>query len=76
MSQLNFYVPDELEQKIRRAAKLKRKTISAFLAELVKSQFEKKDQEGYFSQFFGTWEGDVPEEVRIVRGPTTKRNAL
>jgi hypothetical protein len=76
MSQLNFYVPDELEAKIRRAAKLKRKTISAFLAELVKSQFEKKSQNGYFTQFYGTWQGAAAEEPPIVRGPTTKRDSL
>jgi CRISPR/Cas system CSM-associated protein Csm2 small subunit len=39
MSQLNFYVPDDVEKEIRLAAQNEGKSISAFLAELVKSKF-------------------------------------
>jgi hypothetical protein len=65
MSQLNFYVPDEIEEQIRVAAKKEGKTLSAFIAELVKRHFpENHAQENYFSQFFGAWEGDLTEVER------------
>lgn len=74
MSQLNIYVPDEVEERIRAQASKEGKTISGLLAEIVKSRFsEKKSQTNYFSKFFGTWEGEFPE---IERGSTTERDEL
>jgi hypothetical protein len=42
MSQLNFYVPDDIEDQIKQVAKKEGKSISAFLADLVKSKFYPK----------------------------------
>jgi hypothetical protein len=62
MSQLNFYVPDEIEEQIKRAAKKEGKSISAFLSELVKSKFKPKTwSDGFFSELAGGWSGDFTE---------------
>ncbi len=77
MSQLNFYVPRELEQRIRQAAKTRRQTISRFLAQLVSDHFlgaaGPSSKAGYFSKFYGTWQGSVPE---IPRSKSTPRDDL
>lgn len=65
MSQLNFYVPDEVEDQIRAAAKKEGKSISAFLAELVKEKFFSQQwSEDFFTSVFGQWEGEFPEIQR------------
>lgn len=65
MSQLNFYVPDEVEEQIKKAAKKEGKSISAFLADLVKSKFKPKTWSGsFFSELVGGWQGDFPEIKR------------
>lgn len=62
MSQLNFYVPDEIEEQVKKAAKKEGKSISAFLSELVKSRFKpKKWPENFFSKLAGGWKGDFPK---------------
>ena len=62
MSQLNFYVPDDLEAQIKKAAKSEGKSISAFLADLVKSKFKPKMwSENFFKNIAGGWSGDAPE---------------
>jgi hypothetical protein len=67
MAQLNFYVPEEIEDQIRVAAQKEGKTLSSFLAELVKRHFpEKKPPQNYFSDFFGSWEGEFPEVERAL----------
>ena len=65
MSQLNFYVPDEVEEQIRKAAMSEGKSISAFLAELVKAKFPTgKWDQGFFQKVCGNWEGSFPEIER------------
>ena len=62
MSQLNFYVPDEIEEQIKKAAKNEGKSISSFLADLVKSKFKPKAwSDDFFKTIVGGWNGEVPE---------------
>ena len=60
MSQMHFYVPDDVEKIVRLEAKKARLTLSRFLAELVKREAAQHTQwpEGYFDQVFGRWEGE------------------
>lgn len=62
MPQLNVYVPESLERRIRKEAKHSRKSVSAFVMDLVK---EKVDRGGwrpdFFSKIVGGWKGDFPE---------------
>lgn len=63
MAQLNFYVPDEIEAQVRRAAKGRGLSISAYLAELVKERVGDgcKWPAGFFEKTLGGWQGDFPE---------------
>lgn len=65
MGQVNFYVSTEVEQRIRKEARKRKKSISSFLAELVKSHFpEKKWDKLFFNEIVGGWCGDFPEISR------------
>lgn len=63
MSQLHFYVPDEVEKKLRARAKQANLTLSRYLAELVKHQAHQPDEwpDGYFETVFGQWQGEPLE---------------
>lgn len=59
MSQLHFYVPDEVEAQIRHKAKQANLPLSRYLADLVKRETSLLSQwpEGYF-ELFGQWQGE------------------
>jgi hypothetical protein len=72
MSQLHFYVPDEVEMQIRLKAKQANLPLSKYLAELVKRETcaQKQWPEGYL-ELFDAWQGeaqsrptDLPLETR------------
>ena len=73
MAQLNFYVPDDVEDKIRRAAKRRGQSISAYLAELVKERVGGGNEwpPDFFEKTLGGWLGDFPE---IEDLPPQERN--
>lgn len=59
MSQLHFYVPDEVETQIRVKAKQANLPLSKYLAELVKRETGAQNQwpAGYF-ELFDAWQGE------------------
>lgn len=63
MGQLNFYVPSDVEDKIRRAAKRRGQSISTYLAEIVKEQIAGGNDwpPDFFTKTLGGWQGDFPE---------------
>lgn len=66
MAQLHFYVPDKIEQQLRRKAREADLPLSRYLAELVKREAGQQDEwpEGYFERVFGQWQGEP-----LVRPP-------
>lgn len=67
MSQLHFYVPDDVETQIRMKAKQANLPLSKYLAELVKRETGAQNQwpAGYF-ELFDAWQGepqDRPDEL-------------
>ena len=62
MSQLHFYVPDEIEAQIRIKAKKANLPLSKYLASLVKRETAAQNQwpTGYF-ELFNAWQ-DEPQE--------------
>lgn len=67
MSQLNIYVPDEIEKQIRKAAKNERKSLSSFLTDLIKSKFTTNTwSKKFFSSVVGGWEGEFTEVKRTL----------
>jgi hypothetical protein len=65
MAQLNVYVPDELEEKIKLIARRENKSVSSFLADLVRERFAPKEWKKEFLSVLGKWEGDFPEIKRL-----------
>lgn len=59
MSQLHFYVPDDVETQIRRQAKQANLPLSQYLAALVKRELGTQSQwpAGYFD-LFDAWQGE------------------
>ena len=59
MSQLHFYVPDEIEAQIRLQAKRAKLSLSKYLAEIVKREIGTQNQwpVGYF-ELFDAWQGE------------------
>ena len=59
MSQLHFYVPDELEAQIRIKAKQANLPLSQYLAQIVKRETGAQNQwpAGYF-ELFDAWQGE------------------
>lgn len=76
MSQLHFYVPDDVEKELRKRAARARMPLSRYLAEVVKTETRAPDEwpEGYFERVFGSWEGDPLE--RAPQGEYEKRSRL
>jgi len=74
MSQLHFYVPDDIEKELRARAARARMPLSRYLAEVVKDEIRAPEEwpEGYFEQVFGGWE-DEPLE-RAPQGDYEKRS--
>lgn len=65
MAQLNFYVPDEIEEAIRKEARSKRKTISSYLAQVVKESVRHDQwQKDFFKKVVSGWKGDFPKITR------------
>lgn len=65
MPQLNVYVPERLEKKIRKEAKLSRKSVSAYVADLMKDRMDRGHwRPDFFTKIVGGWKGDFPEIER------------
>lgn len=65
MAQLNFYVPDKIEQVIRKEAQARGESISAYLAQFIKERLQPQQwQEGFFTKVVGGWQGKFPKIER------------
>jgi hypothetical protein len=69
MSQLHFYVPDEIEAQIRLQAKRAKLTLSKYLADIVKRETDAQNQwpAGDF-ELFDAWQGEPqtrPPELNL-----------
>lgn len=57
MTQLHFYIPDSLADKVKIKAEHAHLSVSKYLAELVKREVDNQWPEDYFDKF-GSWEGE------------------
>lgn len=71
MAQLNVYVPDELEDKIRKEAARRGLSVSAFVSELARKEVGVDEWPSGFFELAGSWIGDFPE---IERRPPEERD--
>ena len=69
MSQLTIYLPEELVREVRRRARKKGRSVSAYLAELARNDAAMSTWPEAFVATFGSWEGEPPiiEEQRFER---------
>ncbi len=62
MAQLNIYIPDELEKKLRQEAKKNKLSVSAFIVGLfVKSHKKTKWSSSFFDDLGGKWKGEFSD---------------
>ncbi len=61
MAQVTIYLPDEVEQLVRKEAQRKKKSLSAFMADLATAHVRFPDRRKRLEALFGSWEGDFPE---------------
>lgn len=59
MPQLHFYVPRELAERIQQEARATQKSVSSYLAELVKREMAPNWPEGFFDEVAGGWQGET-----------------
>ena len=74
MPQLHFYVPKELAERIHQEAHAAKKSVSRYLAELVKREMAPHWPEGFFDEVVGGWQGDSLQ--RPPQGEFEQRAAL
>ena len=69
MAQLNFYVPDKIEEIIRREAKSKGESVSSYLGNIIKSNIPHDEwSKDFFTKVVGGWQGDFP----VIEEPILK----
>jgi hypothetical protein len=74
MPHMNIYVPEKIEKRVRREAKLKGKSVSAYIGDLLKGQVDRKGwHKDFFTKVVGGWKGNFPA---IKRGQPEEREAL
>lgn len=61
MPQLHLYVMDDLAEALRRRAEAEGKTVSRYLADLVRRDLGGGWPEGWFETVVGGWQGEPPE---------------
>lgn len=59
MPQMHFYVPKEIAERIVREAQASQKSVSSYLADLVKREMAPDWPEGFFEEVVGGWQGEA-----------------
>ena len=57
MAQMHLYLPDDLAEEVKQRAKSRGLTVSAYLAEMVRSQMTDQWPKDFFSKVVGGWVG-------------------
>jgi hypothetical protein len=64
MAQLHLYLPDDVATEVKHRAQARGMTVSAYLAEIVRSQMKDQWPKDFFSKVVGGWAGELerPEQ--------------
>lgn len=73
MAQMTLYLPNKLENDLRRGAKRAKKSLSAYVAELANQRLSPKAWPKEFLKTFGRWKGAFPEVAEL---PFERRDPL
>lgn len=60
MAQLTIYLPDALEEKLRRDARRAKKSVSAYLADIAARTLQPSTWPPSFAKLAGSWSGEFP----------------
>jgi len=74
MPQLHFYVPRDLAERIQHEAQTAKKSVSSYLADLVKREMAPDWPEGFFDEVVGGWRGEALQ--RPPQGEYERRISL
>ena len=67
MPQLHLYVPEDVASLVRQRARSRRKTVSSYLAEIVRREVASGWPDGFFDDVVGGWVG------KPLRRPSQRR---
>lgn len=69
MAQLHLYLPDDVAAEVKHRAKSRGMSVSAYLAEVVRSQMKDQWPQDFFSKVVGGWAGELkrPEQPPLER---------
>ena len=74
MPHLNIYLPEDLARKVRKEAREKKVSLSAFVTGLLREKVGRKGwRRDFFTRVVGGWKGEAP---RISRPPAEKREGF
>jgi hypothetical protein len=74
MAQLHFYIPRELEERVRERAKARGISVSRYLAQIVRRHVECGWPEDFFQDVVGGWKGRPLK--RVEQGKLEVREEL
>lgn len=74
MSQLHFYLPENLAVEVKRRAEARGLTVSRYVAELVRREVADGWPDGYFEAVIGGWKGEPL--TRPPQGELERRDEL
>lgn len=74
MPQLHLYIPEKIANAVRARARSRGKSLSGYLADLVRGEFAEKWPNSYFKRVVGGWKGRPIE--RPPQGRLEKRERL
>ncbi len=73
MGQVTLYLPEKIEELMKKEAKKNKKSVSAFVGELIAQKLSPRKWSDDFLKVCGSWEGDFPEIKRLKQ---TSRDEL
>lgn len=74
MPQFHFYVPDKVADRVRQEANAAGLSVSQYLAEVVKREFNPHWPEKFFEEVVGGWQGEPLQ--RAEQGSQENRDEL
>lgn len=69
MGQVTLYLPEKVEELMKKQAKKNGKSVSSFVTELLEQKLTPKKWSEGFLKVCGTWEGDFPEIKKLKQTP-------
>ncbi|MEI8346624.1 MAG: hypothetical protein WCG27_04100 [Pseudomonadota bacterium] len=73
MGQITLYLPQKIEESVKKEAKKVHKSISAYVSDILNQKLSPKKWSSNFLKICGTWEGEF---IEVKELKNTKRDDL